>query len=74
MAIRLKAEATGLGVLLKAIETQADAESLCQFFHEKGVAANASPLAVGDNRLFLPGLAFDEFVKLIEGSNVELIH
>lgn len=73
MAIRLKAEATGLGVLLKAIETQADAESLCQFFHKKGVAANASPLAVGDNRLFLPGLTFDQFLKLIQGSNIELI-
>jgi hypothetical protein len=74
MPIRLHAEDTGQGVLLSRIETQADVESLCSFFSEKGAAATAGPQsAPSDNRVFLAGLTIDQFAQLIEWANVELI-
>lgn len=73
MAIRLQAEQTGLGVLLKRIGTQADAESIRKYLAEKGIAATIGSLAVGDYRVFLLSVTKEEFAKLIEGANVELI-
>jgi hypothetical protein len=74
MPIRVHAEETGRGVLLSRIEMQADVESLCSFFSEKGAAATAGPQSVpGDNRVFLAGLTMEQFAQLIEWANVELI-
>ena len=74
MPIRLHAEDTGYGVLLSRIEMQADVESLCSFFSEKGAAPTVGPESVpGDNRVFLAGLSMEQFARLIEWANVELI-
>lgn len=74
MPIRLHAEDTGHGVLLSQIEMQADAESLRNFFSEKGAAATVGPLSIpGDYRVFLAGLTMEQFAQLIERANVELI-
>ena len=74
MSIRLHAEDTGHGVLLSRIEMQADVESLCSFFSEKGAAATIGPQSVpGDTRVFLAGLTMEHFDQLIEWANVELI-
>jgi len=73
MPIRLHAEHTGRGVSLKRIATPNDAESLRLFFAEKGSAATVSPFSVSDHRVFLPGMTMDQFAKLIEAANIELI-
>ncbi len=73
MAIRVHAEYMGRGVLLKKVASQADAESLRNLFAERELAAVISPFAAGDYRVFLAGLSAEEFAKLIEGANIELI-
>lgn len=72
MAIRLHAEYTGHGILLSRIETQDDAESVRNFFAERGLAATVGPLSFpGDYRVFLPETTMDRFAALAEDWNIE---
>ncbi len=72
MAIRLHAEYTGHGILLSRIETQDGAESVRNFFTERGLAATIGPLSFpGDYRVFLPETTMDRFAALAEDWNIE---
>lgn len=74
MPIRFHAEHIDHGVLLSKIETLEEAESVRNFFLEKSTPSAISQLSTpGDYKVYLPGPTKDQFAKLIEGANVELI-
>jgi hypothetical protein len=74
MPIRFHAEHIDHGILLSKIETPEEAESVRNFFHERGTPSVISQLSIpGDSKVYLPGPTKDQFAKLIEGANVELI-
>lgn len=74
MSLRLHAEPTASGIVLDEIKTAHDAESICNFFRQKGQPASVAPDSVpGDFRVIVLGLEWVWFRKLIEGANIELI-
>lgn len=71
MRIKCHAVATAHGIFLSDIASEKEAESLRCFFSEMGAKAIGPP---ADRQLLLVGLNIEQFVKLVEGANIELVN
>jgi hypothetical protein len=72
--IRLHAESTGDGILLSELASFEEAIRLRDFFQQKGLAPGAAAIPTKNAHLvFLPKISLEEFAKLIQELDVELI-
>lgn len=70
MPIRCRVNETAHGVFLDKIETQEDAIWLRNYFREAGQQPIGPP---ADCQILLFGVKMEQFAKLVDGANIELI-
>ena len=71
MRIRCQARDTGHGVFVSGIETEEETERLKGFFRERGQIP-IGPAA--DRQMLLVGLSLEQFSKLAEAADIELVN
>jgi hypothetical protein len=70
MPIRCRVKEIDYGIFIDRIETQEDAISLRNFFREAGQQPVGPP---ADCQILLFGVKMEQFAKLVDGANIELI-
>lgn len=70
MRIRCEATHTAYGVFIRGIKTEEETERLRCFFRERGQKPIGPP---ADRQILLFGLSMDQFDRLVEGANIELV-